>query len=455
MMETRPAMLRRALVLIVVAALLAGCGALGSVGRPASDEAGLAPPSRQLLPNGMRLIVQEHRAADVVALYLFVGVGGRDEGPDEAGFSHWLEHMLFKGTDTQGPGFVDRAVEGVGGKSNANTSLDYTYYALVLPTESLSAGIQILADMAFRSKFDPVELAREREVIFEEARLETDTPRTALVRGLYGLVFRDHPYGRSILGNQQAMKAATRERVLAYYRRHHVPENMTLVVVGPVAAGEVRPAVLKTFGGIPAVGYRRAPAPAPLPLTGGVRREVERPEQQAYLGLSWVGPRADNPDGFAIDLLASILGGAESSRLARTLRDKDRLVSSITMSFAALQAGGIVSIRAELEAADLDKVERLVLEEIARIQESGVTEDERELALTQFESEHAFSIETAEGLAYNYGVAETTWALEEELRYVERLRQVSREQIKDVARRYLSRSDYAHLAFVPRGRAKR
>jgi zinc protease len=441
---------RRLLPLASLLLLGAGCFVAGA--RPSGGTATAAPgqPSREVLPNGLRLIIQDHRASDVVALYLFLGVGGRDEAPEQLGYSHFQEHMLFKGTDTQGPGFVDRAVEGVGGRSNANTSIDYTFYYLLLPAEEMAGGLRILADMAFRSKFDPAEIEREGDVILEEARIEQDNPRTALVRGLYSLVFRDHPYGRSILGARDTIKAATRDTLLAYHRRHYVPDNMVLVVVGPVSPAAVRSAVAETFGKVPAAGYRRQPVPPPKPLTGGIRREVERPEQQAYLAVGWLAPRADDPDGFAIDLLASILGGQESSRLARTLRDRDQLVSSITMSYAALEAGGIVSIRAELEAADLDKVERLILEEIARVRQDGVTEEERELAITHFEAEHAFDTETVEGLAYAYGIAETTWDLQEELRYVERLRGVTREQIREVARKYLSRTDYARLAFVPR-----
>ncbi len=437
---------------IALAALLSGCAAPGTLKTPASGETGLPPPSREVLGNGMRLIIQDHRAADVVALYLFVGVGGRDEVPNQLGFSHFQEHMLFKGTDTQPPGWVDRAVEGVGGKSDAKTSLDYTMYSLVVPAEETANGIQILADMALRSKFDPVELKREGEVIVEEGNIEQDTPRTALVRGLYGLVFRGTSYGRSILGSPETLRAGTRETVYSYYKRHYVPQYMTLVVVGPVERKAVKAAVGETFGKVPATPFKRAPVPPPPPLTGGIRRQVERPEQQAFLGMAWAAPRADNPDGFAMDLLTSILGGSESSRLARTLRDRDQLVSSITMSYAALDGAGIVSLRAELEAPDLEKVERLVLEEIQRIQADGVTEDERQLALIQFESEHAFDTETVEGLANAYGIAETTWTLEAELTYVDRLRQVTREQIRDAARRYLPQTDYARLAFVPKAR---
>ncbi len=447
--------LRRHLCLILLAVLLTGCSAVGTSRSVSADEAGLPPPTRQVLPNGMRLIIQDHRAADVVALYLFVAVGARDEGPTELGFAHFMEHMLFKGTDTRGPGFVDRAIEGVGGKTNANTSLDYTFYALVVPTAEASNGIQILADMAFRSKFDPVELGREGEVILEEARLERDTPRTALIRGLYGLVFRGNAYSQSLLGTTETLKAATQETLLAYYRQHYVPDKMTLVVAGPVAPETVKAAVQQTFGRIPAAGSRRPAVPPPGPLTGGIRRAVERPEQQAYVALGWLAPRSDDPDGFAVDLLATIVGGRESSRLAQTLRDRDQLVSSITMTYASLQGAGIVSIRAECEAGDVDKVERRILEEIARIQEGGITEDERQLALIFFEAEHAFDTETAEGLANAYGVAETTWTLEAELTYVERLRQVTREQVRDAARRYLSRTDYARLVFVPERRERR
>lgn len=430
--------------------LLGGLIIIGAAQSVFAAEVGLSPPTREVLSNGMRLIIQEHYAADVVALYLFVGVGVRDEDPTRLGDSHFQEHMLFKGTDSQGPGFVDRAVEGVGGRSNANTSLDYTYFSLVLPVEEAAKGIRILADMAFRSKFDPVELEREREVIFEEGRILTDTPRAALVRGVYGLAFRDHPYGRPLLGTPETLKAATRERIVAYYKQHYVPDNMALVVVGPVTPDAVRGVVGRTFGKVVATGYKRAAVPPLRPLTGVIRQEVKRPEQQAYLALGWQAPATAAPESFAVDLLVSILGGTESSRLARRLRDRERLVSRIKMGYGALEDAGIVSVRATLEAGDLEKVERLILEEIERIQESGVTEDERELALTTFEAEHAFDTETVEGLAFNYGVAEMTWTLEAELQYVERLRQVTREQIREAARRYLPRTKYARLAFVPR-----
>lgn len=449
---------RAFVALACVLALGAGCASqqaaapaparATSAPAPASGE--LVPPTRQVLPNGMRLIYQDHRASDIVAVYLWVGVGVRYEKPDELGYAHFQEHMLFKGTDKWGPGYIDRAVEGVGGRSNAVTSFDYTTFYIVVPREATDTAIELLHDMAFRSAFDPAEVGREREVIFEESRIEADNPRTAIIRQLYGMVFEGHPYGRPVLGIPDTMNKADREKLRAFNQHYYTPENMSLVVVGPVDQGAVRATVDRTFGRMARRGYVPAPVPAPRPVTSVMRKDVERPEQQALLALGWPAPRSDDPDGFAIDLLASILAGTESSRLARRLRDEERLVTGVNMSYAALVAGGIVSLRAELEAKDLARAEQVILEEIAKIQESGPTEEERVLAVTKFESEHAFSVETSEGLANAYGIAETTWTLEEELRYVDRLRQVTREQIRDVARRFLSRTAYARLAFMPR-----
>src|SRR5262245_1774000 len=358
--------------------------------------------------------------------------------------------MLFKGTDKWGPGYIDRAVEGVGGRTNATTSFDYTDFYIVVPTSSLELALQTLADMAFRSKFDDKEVARERDVIFEEANIEVDNPKSAIIRQLYGVVFADNPYGFPVLGTRPTMNAATGQILKVYNQKYYTPENMTLAVVGPVEPAKVRALVDRIFGVIPATGYKPTAAAVPKPLRGIVKKKVERPEQQSILAMGWSAPPSNDPTGDAVDLLTTILAGSESSRLVRRLRDQDRLVNGITMSYAAQLGGGIVTLRAELEAKDLDRVEQIILEEIKKMQDSGPTEDEVQLAVTKFESQHAFDTETSEGLANAYALAETTWTLDAELTYVDRLRKITRQQIQDAARRYLSRSDYALIAFVPK-----
>jgi zinc protease len=453
MIALRHALLGAAALCVVLGGGCAGPASAPQVegARPKAPSNGeLAAPVSQVLPNGLRLIVQDHRAGNIVAIYLWIGVGVRYDKPDELGYSHFMEHMLFKGTDRWGPGYIDRAVEGEGGRSNAVTSFDYTTFYLILPADALEMGVQTLSDMAFRSAFVPDEIAREREVILEESRIEQDNPKTASIRQVYHLVFGSNPYGRPVLGTPATLNAATHDRLVAYYKHYYVPENMALVVVGPVEPAPVRAIVDKSFGRMPNTGLKPTPPPVPEPLTEIVKQTVERPEQQAVLAMGWNAPRSDDPSGDAVDLLTTILAGTESSRLAKRLRDQEQLVSSISMNYAALMGGGIATLRADLEAKDLDKAERIVLEEIAKIQETGPTEEERQLAITKFEAQHAFDTETSEGLAYAYGIAEMTWTLEAELGYVDRLRKTSSEQIRDAARRYLSRTAYVRLAFVPR-----
>src|SRR5215468_7523552 len=176
------------------------------------------------LPNGLTLVVQDHRAADIVAVYLWVATGVRYESPTTLGHAHFQEHMLFKGTDTFGPGYIDRTVEGTGGRSNAFTTFDYTTFQILVPSDATKTAISLLDDMAFRSKFDPKEIAAEREVIFEETRIQTDNPRDAIVRQAYSAVFGDHPYGRPLLGTPETMNAATQKDLQAFNHRYYTPE---------------------------------------------------------------------------------------------------------------------------------------------------------------------------------------------------------------------------------------
>jgi zinc protease len=437
---------------LAAALLLAGCTMTSPMtGGPAATTGDGASrrPVTELLSNGLTLVTQEQRSSDIVAVYLWVGTGVRFETPDGLGYAHFQEHMLFKGTDTFGPGYIDRTVEGQGGRSNAFTSFDYTTFQILVPSEGTRKAFELLEAMAFRSAFEPKEIDAERQVIFEESRIETDTPKSAIIRQLYGLVFPDHPYGRPVLGTPQTMSAANQAKLKAFNTQYYTPENMVLVVVGPIDAKQARTLADATFGKRPKTSYVPPPTPSLAPLKGIVCKTVDRPEQQAQLALGWQAPSLSNPDSFALDLVATILGGSESARLQRTLRDGERLVSGINVANASMSLSGIFYVHAQLEPADVEKVKARILEELGRLETEGPTEEERQLAVTRAESEHAFSYETAGGVATAYGTAQLNGTLEDELRYVDRLRAVTRDQIRDVARKYLPLTDYACIAFAP------
>jgi zinc protease len=435
---------RLALALLV----LTGFSACGSGSTVTSNR----PPSasHHVLANGVRIVIEEHRRSEVVALQLWVQAGARDETAGELGLAHYLEHLLFKGTVTRPPGFIDREVESVGGRMNAATSFDYTYYHMLLPASRALAGIETLADISVNASLDEAVLEREKKVVLEEMRLSQDNPTRFLGRQLYSAAFDGHPYGRPVIGTTELILGLTREQLLRFYRRHYVPEAFTLVVVGAVDPGEVLATATRAFGRLPRSGTGRLP---PATAEGRPRHvELQRPGSHAYIGLAWYAPKLDHADTPAVDLLVNILGQGRGSRLTRALRERLGLVNTIATGYSALEGSGIVTLTAQFEPANLAEVETQIWQEIRRVREAGVTAAELERARTAEEAQREFRAETAEGRASVLGHAVTVWRLEEEQAYLDRLRAVTREQVHAAARRYLDLAHFARVVFKPEGR---
>lgn len=438
----------RMAVYVLVLLVLAGAGGC-SVTRPSARPApAAASPTRHVLPNGIPLIIQEHPGSELTALQLWVRAGARDETASELGLAHYLEHMLFRGTTSRPTGFIEREVEGVGGAMNAGTSWDYTYYYVTLPPARVAQGLELLADIAMNAALDAAVLDKEREVVLEEMRLGEDNPRRFLVRSLYSQLFESHPYGRQIIGTPELIRNLTRDTLATFYRHHYAPETFAVVVVGPVAAEQVLTTARATFGRLPRIGHGRLPV-APPAVFNPQRVDIPRDGAHAHLGLAWPAPRLDHADTPAVDLLVGILGGQRSSRLVQTLREQRGLAVSVDAGFTALEAAGAVLVTVQLDAANLAAAEAQIIDEIRRIREDGVTPAELRRAITKSEAEHEFATETAQGRAVALGRAETIWTVEDELAYVSRLRSVSAEQIRAVARRYLDPERYTRLALVP------
>jgi len=436
---------RHALALLVITGLSA-C-ATG----PATTSNPPPAPSRHVLPNGVRVVIEEHRRSEVVALQLWVQAGARDETAGELGLAHYLEHLLFKGTVSRPPGFIDREVEGVGGRMNAGTSLDYTYYHMLLPARRALAGIETLADISVNASLDEALLEREKRVVLEEMRLSEDNPTRFLGRQLYGAAFDGHSYGRPIIGTTGLILGLTRDQLLRFYRRHYVPEAFTLVIVGAVDPSEVLAAATSAFGQLTRSGTGRLPPPS----TGEGRPrhvELERPGSHTYVGLAWYAPKIDHADTPAVDLLVSILGQGRGSRLTRSLRERLGLVNTIGTGYSALEGAGIVTLTAQLDPANLAEAEAQIWQEIRRVRDTGVTAAELERARTSEEARREFQAETAEGRAFALGHAVTVWRLEEEQAYLHRLRAVTREQVRAAARRYLDLAQFARVVFRPQER---
>jgi len=441
------ARLARIVLMLVVVLATPGCGAVRTTPRPTPTA---AQPTRHVLPNGIPVIIQEHRGSDVVALQLWVRAGARDETATELGLAHYLEHMLFRGTASRPGGFVERDVEGVGGRMNAGTSLDYTFYYVTLPARRLVPGLEMLADIAVNATLDADVLEKEKEVVLEEMRLNDDNPRRRLGRQLYTHLFQGHPYGRQVIGTPELVRGLTRDTLSGFYRRHYVPEAFAVVVVGAIDPQQALATASTTFGRLPRSGVTRLPV-APLPAFRPHRQEMTHPGGHAYLGVAWPATRIAHADTPALDLLVSILGRSRSSRLVQALRERDGLVVSVSASFSALEGGGALIVSAQLPPANLERAEAELLEEVRRVRDGGVTDAELRRAITAAEADHEFQTETAEGRARALGLAETIWTVEDELAYVNRIRSVTAAQVRAVARRYLDPDRYTRIALAPPG----
>lgn len=416
--------------------------------RDAARPTPAAGPIRQILANGIPVIVQEHRGSEVVALQLWVRCGARDEGAAELGLAHYLEHMVFRGTASRPGGFMERDVEAVGGRMNAGTSWDYTFYYVTLPAQRVVAGLETLADIAVNATLDADVLEKEKAVVLEEMRLNDDNGRRRLARHLYAELFDGHPYGRQVIGTPELIHALTRDNLTSFYRRHYVPEAFAVVVVGAVDPQRVLATAASTFGRLPRGGVARLPV-APLPAFRPQRQILTHPGVHAHLGMAWPTARLDHGDTPALDLLASILGRGRTSRLIQGLRERDGLVISIGASLAALEGAGGLMLTAELPATNVERAETQILAEIRRVRDAGVTDSEVRRAITAAEAEHEFETETADGRARVLGRAETTWTIDDEQAYLARVRSVTPAQVRAVARRYLDPDRYVQLTLLP------
>jgi len=414
-----------------------------------TGEAGGARPARSRLGNGLTVVLQEHDAADVAAVQLWVRAGARDEAPPEAGLSHFIEHLLFKGTPRRGPGVIDETISGLGGEMNAATSQDWTYFHVVLPAEHLGIALDVLADAAAHAAFDPTEVERERHVILEEIRRAEDNPSSLLWRVLSRAHFEAHAYGRPVLGTTESITAVPRETIAGYHRRFYVPGNATVVVAGCLDSARGRAMVEEAFGGWAPGAVAARPRRPAAPLSGSRRLRETRPLHQTYLALAWRGTVPPDEDVYALDLLTTVLGHGRASRLTQSVRERLGLVSGIGASFYLQHDAGTIAITARTGTASYGAVEAAVLAEVARLRESLAGEDELERALTAVEADHAFGRETAEGSAYALGSADVTWSVEFELGYLDAVRRVTRERLREVARRYLDPDRFTGTALGP------
>lgn len=411
-----------------------------------------ANPARAVLDNGLTAIVWENHATEIVTLQAWAKVGSRDETDDLNGGAHFVEHMLFKGTQRRKVGQIDEEVEGLGGILNASTSWDFTFFYIVAASRFFDRILDIQSDALMHSTFDSDELDRERKVVIEELNRRDDTPPTRTFDMLYTTAYTTHPYRRPVGGTRAVIQRMTRDQLFEFYRTHYVPANLTIVGVGDVNADEALAKIRKAYAAWRASAPARAPAPPELPFTAVRRSELEQDVRVAYLRMGWIGPSVRDRDLYAMDVLSYAIGQGRASRLAQRIRDQQRLVQDINASFPTTLDPSLLQIFAVVEPQDLAKAEQAILAEVAAVRDEGISEGELQRAKTLLEGNDIVATHTTQGMATNLGYYATISDVEFALTYLQRIREVTREDVQRVARRFLDPQRYAIVVIRPRSR---
>ncbi|MEW6221119.1 MAG: pitrilysin family protein [Thermodesulfobacteriota bacterium] len=395
---------------------------------------------KSTLDNGLTVIVKETPASPAVTVQIWVRAGSVYEDPGEAGITHLIEHMIFKGTPTRGPGELAGVIEGLGGSVNAFTSYEYTVYHATLAAAGWEAALDVLADAVLHSVFDPAELEREKQVVLEEVRMRQDRPPIRLFEALMANAYSQHPYRRPIIGSEATVASLTRDKILAYIDRHYQAGNLAVVVVGDVAAQKVEARVSQLLGGLPA-STRQRPELVREPLPASPRFfQIVDDVRQVHLAVGLPISRFDSPDTAILDLVSHILGHGESSRLYHRLRDELGLVFRIDASTFTPADPGLLEITALVDPAKAEAALEACLTEVFRLRYQPVTAEELERAKRNLEADFVFNLERVEGQARMLGSFEFLAGDPRETAYLNRLREATAQDVQRVAGQYFEGS---------------
>jgi zinc protease len=415
--------------------------------------------SRHVLQNGMVVLLKEVHSAPLISWWVLYRVGSRNEPTGITGISHWVEHMLFKGTEAFPAGYLDKAIDREGGTWNAQTFLDYTAYYETLPADKIDLALRLEADRMTSARFDAEEVDSERTVIISERQGAENSPLFWLGEEMSAAAFRVHGYHHEIIGDMHDLETMTREDLYGHYRRHYMPNNAIAVAVGSFDTAEMLEQIRAIYEPIPA-GELPELFSRPEPPQNGERRvRVERPGGSAYVDVSYRAPAATDPDWFALAVFNSVLTGPSSlgggsidnktSRLYRALVETE-LAANVDGSLMPTIDPHLFGVTATVrDGRTAEEVESVIIREIERARAGDITPGEIARAKKQARALFAYSTERVTMQAFWLAFSENFSSHEWFEQYVAELENVTLDQVLDAAQRYLRPQNRVVGVFVP------
>ena len=409
------------------------------------------PANQFQLDNGLTVIHQEIAAAPAVIVDVWVKAGAIAEPEDWSGMAHFLEHMIFKGSDRLLPGQFDQIIENHGGMTNAATSYDYAHYFINTAAAHLPETLSCLAELLTQAAIPDEEFELEREVVLEEIRQSQDDPDSVGFQSLLANLYRQHPYGRPVLGDPAGLMQRSPQEMRCFHRAYYQPENMTVMVVGNVDCASALDLVERSFKFSAATLCPR-PAIVSEPPLGEIRRQTLRlPRlEQARLMIGWVGAGvADLRSAYGLDLLSVLLASGRTSRLVRELREERQLVQDIGASFSLQRDSSLFVLTAWLDPQHLGAVEAIIGDRLSELATTPIADSELQRYKRLLCNDFAFSTETCGQIAGLYGYYSAIAQPEQALYYPEVIRSLQAEELRQLAAQVLSPLRYAVTVLLP------
>lgn len=409
------------------------------------------PVERTILPNGLTVILKRDPSAALASVQVWVKTGSVHEGSHlGAGLSHFLEHMLFKGTERRAGRDISALVQAHGGYINAYTTFDRTVYYVDLPSEHTAVAVDLLADAVLCSMLPPEEVMKEKDVILREIAMTRDDPDNRLWDTLFSTAFREHPYRQPIIGHRDVFSAVTRDELLAYYTARYVPNNIVVVIVGDIDVGATRAAVTEHFGA--EARMRLAPVLVPAePPQLAPRADHRFEDVEITRGvLAWPIPGLAHPDAPVLDLLATVLGHGDSSVLWQEVREKTALVHTIDASSWNPGSSGLFCVSFTCDAEKREAAAAAIQQALTARLRRGFTASQLKKAIRQLVVSEIDSRKTMSGQAARLGAAEVVVGdLDHSRTYFEQLRRVTLTDLRTALQQYLSPARLTSVSLNP------
>jgi len=395
--------------------------------------------TRTVLSNGLVVLTKEVHTSPIVTSMIWYRVGSRNEEMGHTGKSHFLEHMLFKGTERFKKGQIDLLTLKNGGGNNAFTSHDFTAYYFSFASDRWEVALDMEADRMVSCAFDPEEFEAEKKVVIEELKTGLDSPWGLLLQELEATAYKIHPYRSPIVGWLQDVERATVESQQAYYRRYYHPNNATLVVVGDFDTADVLKKIDRAFGSIPAGPKPGAMVLREPPQRGERRIAVRWRSKIPRLAIAYHVPEIANPDTYALQVLAVVLAEGKASRLYQRMVEREQTVTFVSAEFGESKDPTLFHIRAEARGEhSIEEIEASIYDELGSVEANGVTPHELDRAKHQIEAHFILSRERTLDQAILLGQIETLYGLDYIDSYLQRINDVTPEDIVQVCARYLN-----------------